>query len=165
MNDSTKQECLDYLLCQKEEKSSSMEYFEDNITSEILRKEELKYCTHEEYGIYVVTWNCNMVDPTALQEKDLNKFLNFPRENVDFIVICLQEMVELNSYNVILGNNETITQAWRKVIYNHLHEERREGEIRRGNSKIYDYLTGYDLVGISAFVFANPRVIERVHEM
>jgi hypothetical protein len=30
---------------------------------------------------------------------------NFPRESADIVVICLQEMVELNSYNVILGNN------------------------------------------------------------
>lgn len=34
---------------------------------------------------------------------------------------------------------------------------------RRGIKKIYDYLTGYDLVGISTFVFANPKVIKRVH--
>ena len=70
-----------------------MQYFEDNITTEILKNQELKYCTHEEYGIYIVTWNCNMVDPSNLQERDLDKLLNFSRDDVDIIVICLQEMV------------------------------------------------------------------------
>ena len=46
-----------------------------------------------------------MVDPTVLQEKDLNKLFNFSRNDVDIVIVCLQEMVELNSYNVILGNN------------------------------------------------------------
>jgi hypothetical protein len=36
MNDGTKQECIDYLLCKKEEKSDSLSYFEDNISTEIL---------------------------------------------------------------------------------------------------------------------------------
>lgn len=36
-------------------------YFEDNITNDIL--DETKYCSYEEFGSYVLTWNCNIVDP------------------------------------------------------------------------------------------------------
>ena len=97
-----------------------MTYFEDNITSEVL--EEVKYCTYEELGAHILTWNCNMVEPESLKPKDIEKLLNFSRKDVDIIIVCLQEMVELNSYNVILGNNETITQTWKKVLWNHLNE-------------------------------------------
>lgn len=69
MNDNYKQECIDYLLCKKEEKSDSITYFEDNIATEVLQ--EIKYCTYEEFGIYIVTWNCNMVDPETLGDKDV----------------------------------------------------------------------------------------------
>lgn len=61
MNDSSKQECIDYLLGEQEEKSNSNQYFEDNIVSGVL--DQTKYCTYEEFGAYIVTWNCNMVNP------------------------------------------------------------------------------------------------------
>ena len=38
MNDSVKQECIDYMLGKQDEKSNSMQYFEDNITGEILNE-------------------------------------------------------------------------------------------------------------------------------
>lgn len=36
MNDSSKQECIDYLLGEQEEQSNSNQYFEDNIVSGVL---------------------------------------------------------------------------------------------------------------------------------
>jgi hypothetical protein len=59
-----------------------------------------------------------MVDPQSLKPKDFDRMLEFSREEVDIIIIGLQEMVELNSYNVLLGNNETITGIWKKTIIN-----------------------------------------------
>lgn len=45
MSDSAKQECIDYLLGKKDEKSNPMNYFEDNITAEVLQ--EVDYCSYE----------------------------------------------------------------------------------------------------------------------
>lgn len=91
---------------------------------------------------------------------------NFSRDDVDIVIICLQEMVELNSYNVILGNNDTITQTWRKVLWNHINShDPRIAEGKAHQSKRYDYLTGHDLVGISTFVFVNAKVIDRVNDI
>lgn len=67
------------------------------------------YCKYSEIGIHAITWNCNMLDPDSLTLDDAKRFLSFDRDKVDLVVVCLQEMVELNSYNVILGNNESIT--------------------------------------------------------
>ena len=63
-----------------------------------------------------------MVEPETFKPKDVEKLLNFSRKDVDIVVVCLQEMVELNSYNVILGNNETITQTWRKVLWDNINQ-------------------------------------------
>lgn len=46
-----------------------------------------------------------MANPEQFSSDDVDKLFNFNREDVDIVVISLQEMVELNSYNVILGNN------------------------------------------------------------
>lgn len=101
-----------------------------------------------------------MADPAALRPKDLEKLLNFSRPDVDIIVICLQEMVELNSYNVILGNNDSITQTWRKILWNHINEQNRSP----GNKR-YDFLTGEDLVGIATFVFADEKLVDRISDL
>lgn len=75
-------------------------------------------------------------------------------------------MVELNSYNVILGNNESIIQIWKEVLWDHInsHDPRiAEGKVSK--SKRYDYLTGHDLVGISTFIFVNAKIIDRINDI
>ena len=75
-------------------------------------------------------------------------------------------MVELNSYNVILGNNETITEVWRKILWNHVNSH--DSKIMEGtahHSKRYDFLTGHDLVGLSTFVFINAKLIDRANNI
>ena len=57
-----------------------------------------------------------MVDPERLSPRDMEKLFNFPLEKTDILVVCLQEMVELNSYNVLLGNNEGVLGRWRAAI-------------------------------------------------
>ena len=96
----------------------------------------------------MLTWNCNMVDPESLKPKDLQRLFDFHPQDVDIIVVCLQEMVELNSYNVLLGNNDTITTTWRKIIYDYLRK-------MKSQKKNYVFLAGQDLVGIATFVFVH----------
>ena len=98
-----------------------------------------------------------MVDPEALKIKDLDRLFDFQRKDVDIVIVSLQEMVELNSYNVLLGNNETITSVWRKVIWNHLNNNH--------SSKKYEFLTGKDLIGIATFVFVSEHIYDRINNV
>lgn len=66
--------------------------------------------------MFVLTWNCNTVDPEKLAQRDREKLLAFPPEKTDILVICLQEMVELNSYNVLIGSSENVLERWRKMV-------------------------------------------------
>jgi hypothetical protein len=90
------------LLGRKEELSRTS-YFDDNITRSVI--EEVKYCTYEEAVMFVLTWNCNTVDPEKLHQRDREKLFAFPPDKTDILVICLQEMVELNSFNVLIGSS------------------------------------------------------------
>jgi len=90
INDNFRQTCIDFLLGQKEEQSKT-KYFEDNITRAVI--EETKYCSYEEAVVYILSWNCNTVDPEKLTAKDKEKLFNFPVEKTDIVVVCLQEMV------------------------------------------------------------------------
>jgi hypothetical protein len=60
VHDGAKQSYIDFLLGQKEEYSKT-KFFDDNITKSVL--EEVKYCTYEEAVLFILTWNCNTVDP------------------------------------------------------------------------------------------------------
>lgn len=55
--------------------------------------------------MYIVTWNCSMVDPLMLSPKERQKIFTFLDQDIDMVMFNLQEIVELNSYNVLLGNN------------------------------------------------------------
>lgn len=107
-----------------------------------------------------------MVDPETLTAKDVERLFNFSREDVDIVIVCLQEMVELNSYNVILGNNDSVTQNWRKTLWSHINSH--DNKIAEGKphaSKRFDYLTGHDLVGIATFVFVNAKYSDRINDI
>ena len=56
-------------------------------------------------SLYILSWNCNTVDPERLGVRDLDRLMAFPVDKTDMVVVCLQEMVELSSFNVLLGNN------------------------------------------------------------
>lgn len=83
---------------------------------------------------------------------------DFHPQDVDIIVVCLQEMVELNSYNVLLGNNDTITTHWRKIIWNYLNK-------MKSGKKNYVFLTGQDLIGIATFVFVHEPLLDRISDL
>lgn len=85
-SDAYKQECINYLLGNCKEGLDSM-YFEDNITNVI---NESKYCTYNDFTAYVLTWNCNNVEPSKLSVKDREKLFAFNPDNVDVLIVCLQ---------------------------------------------------------------------------
>ncbi len=57
-----------------------------------------------------------MVDPIGLKTKEKQKIFTFLDHDIDLVVFSLQEIVELNSYNVLLGNNDNILNDWSKTI-------------------------------------------------
>lgn len=66
-------------------------YFVDNIGRKIL--DEARYCLFGGVKMYVVTWNCSMVDPLGLKAGEKQKIFSFMGEDVDVVVFCLQEIV------------------------------------------------------------------------
>lgn len=46
-----------------------------------------------------------MVDPLRLTLTEKQKIFTFLDHDIDLVIFSLQEIVELNSYNVLLGNN------------------------------------------------------------
>jgi hypothetical protein len=108
--------------------------------------------------MYILTWNCNMVNPNKLASRELDKLFNFPIDKTDLIVVCLQEMVELNSYNVLMGDNKSIVSEWRTVIENYLNDAGHE------NGKSFVHLTSYDMVGVATFVFSCGQLYNRVYK-
>lgn len=145
VNDDFKQECLNYLLGVGDE--SRTFYFDDNIQR---RLEPTRFNSFSELGLFLFSWNCNQVNPSAV---DLSKLFDFPAEEVSIVVVCLQEIVELNTYNVLLGANKSTQQLWR---------ERLEFHFREKLSRSYTYLVENDLVGILTMVFVcepeRPRI-------
>jgi hypothetical protein len=73
VNDSFKQTCLDFLLARKQEQSIT-NYFDDNITRNIIK--EAQYCSYNEAVVYVLSWNCNTVDPEELTTKSKLKLFD-----------------------------------------------------------------------------------------
>jgi hypothetical protein len=74
------------------------------------------------------------------------------------IVVCLQEMVELNSYNVLIGGNDTIVGQWRQVIERHLNE------VGAAKDKAFVHLASNDMVGVATFVFVSGSLYNRVFQ-
>lgn len=119
---------------------------------------ETRYCHYEEIIVYMLSWNCNMVDPQKLTAREMEKLFNFPIDKTDVVVVCLQEMVELSSYNVLLGNNESIVNEWEKVIEKYLND------VGHDLGKSFVHLTSRDMVGIATFVFISGALFNRVYK-
>lgn len=97
VNDGYKQQCIDWILRKGEE--TRIPYFEKNIKS---RLNEIEYCKFDQITLGVVTWNCAQVSPAEI---DLGSLLSLP-EIPSVLIVCLQEIIELSTYNVLLGGNK-----------------------------------------------------------
>lgn len=43
--------------------------------------------------MYILTWNCNMVDPMRLNIQEKQKIFTFLNEDIDIVIFALQEIV------------------------------------------------------------------------
>lgn len=78
---------------------------------------------------------------------------NFQFDKTDIVVVCLQEMVELNSYNVLIGNNDRTVEGWKQMVEKYLNE---------GGNKNFVYLTSSHMVGVATLVFVSQALQNRV---
>lgn len=108
--------------------------------------------------MYILSWNCNIVDPDKINSRDLDKLFNFPIDKTDMIVICLQEMVELSSFNVLMGNNMNIVAKWKRMIEKHLMD------VGKDMGKTFVHLTSNDMVGIATFVYVSSDLNNRIYK-
>jgi len=108
--------------------------------------------------MYILSWNCNIVDPDKITARDLDKLFNFPIDKTDMIVVCLQEMVELSSFNVLMGNNINIVGRWKKMIEKHL------SDVGKDLGKTFVHLTSNDMVGIATFVYVSGHLFNRIYK-
>lgn len=63
-------------------------------------------------------------------------------------------MVELNSFNVLIGSSENVLDHWKRMIETYLHEI--------SSNKAFVFLTGYDMVGVATLVFVSGALYNRV---
>ena len=56
-----------------------------------------------------MSWNCAQISPTEI---DLGILLEMPAQP-EILVICLQEVIELSTYNVLLGGSKGVENKWR----------------------------------------------------
>ena len=96
----------------------------------------------------IISWNCAQVSPTEI---DLGLLLEMP-SLPDILVICLQEVVELNTYNVLLGGTKNNENRWRQSL------ER----IMKIHDKKFHIVGQKDLVGLLTLVFVAERYIDSV---
>lgn len=84
-------------------------------------------------------------------------------EDIDFIVFNLQEIVQLSSYNVLLGDNSNIINDWAKVILkclndNDINNINSKNNYNSNSKKQFHLLTSHDLVGLATFVFCSNKI-------
>ena len=75
-----------------------------------------EFCTISKLNFYVFSFNCNNLNPLSINELSKEKLLNFNRGKIDVVVFNLQEMVELNTYNVLITIDAEILGKWREII-------------------------------------------------
>ena len=98
-----------------------------------------------------------MVDPLMLTPKERQKIFTFLDQDIDMVMFNLQEIVELNSYNVLLGNNENILGDWAKAILECLNNPEINKHLKFTN-KTFQLCASHDLVGIASFLFCTKPV-------
>eukprot|EP01084_Bolivina_argentea_P203323 347292_1 len=95
-------------------------------------------------SIYCVTWNVGGCDPTECES--LESLLKQDRSiDPEIYIIGLQEIVELNTSNMIKGDNQKIIQLWR-------------GGIIKSLGTNYRHIECIRLMGILLFIFCKKEI-------
>ncbi len=81
----------------------------------MLKSRESEFCFYQDFTVFIATWNvANFVPQMGF---DLSELFNFEgNANPDIIVVGLQEHVELNASNLVVGADNTADFVWRDVL-------------------------------------------------
>ncbi|KRX11057.1 Endonuclease/exonuclease/phosphatase [Pseudocohnilembus persalinus] len=149
--DQTKQESIDLILG---EHNQICNIFDQQINGQ-LKKQVKDFCDFKPISVYVTSWNMNGKIPKLGSNLMLNLFKFEGELNPDIVVIGLQEMVKLNTKNVIMtNNNDKITNQWKMELQNSL-------------KLVDDYvmISERDLVGIYIIVFVKSSIKQNVSKI
>lgn len=152
MDDQVKQQSVNILIGEHYEINNMF----DREMDEELGKLEQQFCTYEKLSLFLVTWNLNGKFPSDIQkvQRELLDFKGYPP--TDIVVVSLQEMVQLNTKNVLMTNNAKITQQWQDLMLKVLSIFKNES---------YILIKEEDLVGIYLMIFIKSSIKTRVKKV
>jgi hypothetical protein len=101
---------------------------------------------------FILSWNCNNLNPLSMNELSKELLLKFNRGKVDVVVFSLQEMVELSTYNVLVTIDEEVKNKWKEIVMETLNEK------IVSNEEKFDFVAEENLVAITTWVFVKNRV-------
>lgn len=115
--------------------------------------QQKEYYTKSQISLYVITWNVAGIDPS---NKDFRNSLFDLQSNEapDLIVIGLQEIVDLNTKNIVIQGNEKTIQNWDTMIHKHL-----------AIIDSYIKVQSMDLVGLYLSVYVKRKIIKRISQL
>lgn len=106
---------------------------------------EADYCSYERISVRICSWNVAAQNPFDCIESVASKWLGFPDEESDLIVICLQEIIDLNARTFIQSNSSNTemkgVDRWIKYIQKLLPDA-------------YKLVHSSEMVGLALIVFS-----------
>ena len=159
--DNFKQECIDILL-----QKGIPDHFNINpdVNNEILSRKN-EYVRYNDFYIFVGTYNLsgktidNAIDIVtwllSYKENPLNDQSNLNDIIPDFYIIGFQEIVDLNSANLLIKSNTDKKNNLKNLINKLLLTS-----IQSSNNDKYQFIKELDLVGLYILIFAKSSCIE-----
>jgi len=127
---------------------------EEDDQKTILEKEK-EYAEFEDFRIFTVTWNLAGHQPDL--SLNLSLMFNFQDNPVpDLVVINLQEYIDLNAVNVVVGPNQSDSRisVWREIIYSNLQ--------KMGD---FVFVRHQQLVGVLILIFAKSAIKNKINRV
>ncbi|CAD8047693.1 unnamed protein product [Paramecium sonneborni] len=141
--DSTKNQIIEsYLHGISNQKSQLQIYLQSQVKS---------YCKFQKYKLFALTWNVNGNLISNLQ-KDV---FQFPQDFIpDFIVISLQEIIELKAHNLI-GHNPDIVNQWIQNIDQSINF----------NGDQFSLIQQENLVGMLLLIYSKKSLVQLISKI
>lgn len=105
------------------------------------------YSTHEELRVFMVTWNVGAIEDI----KDIQDIL---RVEADIVIVGLQEMMTLNTKNIVYSNTNHNEEQWNSIILMNL-------QLKGQYTRIHTL----SLVGLFLGVYCRSEMVSRVSQM
>jgi Phosphatidylinositol 5-phosphate phosphatase len=143
--DQVKQECIDLLVGQH---ADTIHAFSDVFERKI-KEHEKEYTSYDQVTVFTATWNLGGYEPAP--DFDLSGLFNFEgNQSPDIIVVGFQEFVELNTTNIIAGDQYKFRQWVEVILFN----------LKKFDK--YIFVKHQNLVGILSIVLVKEHLARRL---